>query len=804
MPNRMADSDTPWMDLAHRASRINQVLLMQRTPKESPERTGTDRNAGSSPGPLSRPSAAEASRPTYQLHIEGMSCGGCVATVERALQSIEGVTGARVNLTTETATIEVAEQPPRRSDLIEAVRRAGYDAQTSRPSDRVLTGLERTHAATLRQHKQALAQAVGLGLPVVALHWLAPVLRGDSPGGDIWPVAIEALLCATLLASSAGAPILVGAIRAVAYRTPNMDLLIGMGVSVAFVASVVSLVTGAVEASHFPAVAMIIGFITLGRYFEVRAKRDASAAISALVRRMPTTAQLVTPDGTKQIPVERLAPGDRVRVPADTIVPVDGQVVEGEAAVDESPVTGESSPRHRRVGDLVPAGCVVREGLITVEATRVGSDSTMGRIIKAVEQAQSGKTRMQRLADGVAGVFVPIVIALAVITLAGTSLWADADWSTAITRAVAVLVIACPCAMGLAAPTAVLVATGNAALQGILVRDAAALEAAGRVDVMLLDKTGTLTTGTPSVQEVLQVPGGSTSFDEGQILNLAASAEQYSQHPIARAIVAEAGERGLSPTEPSTFSNQPGRGVTAKVNGQTVRVGSAGFHRESGIELSAAQDRIEALGQRGRTVVLLAVNGRCVGLIGVTDRIRPHAAEAVKALSDLGVSLAMLTGDRGETARAVADAVGIDEIHSQMTPEQKLEQVGDRRASGRRVAFVGDGINDAPALAAADVGITFASATDVAAGAADVTILHDDLRRLPSVIKLARQSVRIIKQNLFWAFFYNAAAIPLAAFGHVRPGIAAAAMMFSSITVVLNSLRLRGRGPGLDPVAGSH
>ena len=766
------------------------IVMMQPTPAKSSQRTHDDPDVGSdSSFPLDENAAVH--RQLYRLRIEGMTCGGCVASVERALKSVEGVTAASVNLTTETATIEAADQPPGLTALLEAVRRVGYDAETFRPGDRLLSGLERTQAATLRQHKQALGQAVGLGLPIVVLHWLAPVLQGTWVGSNIWPVAIQALLCAMLLRSPAGAPILIGAVRAVIYRTANMDLLIGMGVSVAFVASVVSLLTGAVEASHFPAVAMILGFITLGRYFELRAKRDVSSAIASLVRRMPTTAQLVTADGIEEVAIERVEPGHRVRVPPDRVIPVDGRVIEGEAAVDESPVTGESNPRHRGVGDMVAAGCIVREGLLTIEATRVGRDSTLGRIIKAVEEAQSGKTQMQRLADRVASVFVPVVIALSVITLVGTLWWGEAGWSVAVSRAVAVLVIACPCAMGLATPTAVMVATGSAALEGILVRDAAALEAAGKVEVMLLDKTGTLTTGAPSVQEVWPAPDGAASLDEKELLILAASAEQYSQHPIARAMVSEARRRGWSLSESSKFSSHPGRGVTANIHGATVRVGSAALLRESGIDLSGGEERMEELGREGMTVALLAVDGRCAGLIGLTDQVRPHAADALSALLDLGVTPVMLTGDRAEPAQAIAATVGIREIFSQMTPEGKADQVRKRQRSGKVVAFVGDGINDAPALAAADVGITFASATDVAVGAADVTIMEDDLSRLPDVIKLARRSVRIIKQNLFWAFFYNVAAIPLAATGRISPGIAAAAMMFSSISVVLNSLRLR-------------
>jgi len=770
-----------------------------------------------------------------QLRIEGMTCGGCVARVERALQSVDGVAGARVNLTTAVASVEGGDATPNRQALIEAVRRAGYDADTFRSGDAATTGLDRTHSERLRRQKQALGQAIAMAGPIMALHWLAPILQSHQGGGHVWPHVIQALLCTLLLFSSAAAPILVGGLRALLHRSPNMDLLISLGVCVAYASGVVNLARGGLDSAEFDAAAMILAFINLGRYLELRAKHGAATAISALVRRMPATAQLVTPDGIQEARIERLKPGDKVRVAQDTVVPVDGTVVEGEGAVDESAVTGESMPRHRRAGDPVVAGSIVREGLLTVEATRVGAESTMGRIIRAVEEAQSGKTRMQRIADRVAGVFVPIVILLAAVTLVGTHWLAGSDWATAIQRAVAVLVIACPCAMGLATPTAVMVATGAAALDGILIRDAAALETAGRIDWMFLDKTGTLTTGLPTVQDVIGVGLGGDD-----LLRLAACAEQYSQHPLARAIVTEAKRRGLPLVAPSEFENRAGQGVVAKINSQTVHVGSVSYlecvlepphptlspkgggggwprsfgpgevddsrsascprssphpppkeagHPSSGLD--SVDETARRLAAEGQTVVLVAVDGTCVGAIGVADALRPYAREAVAALHRLGVLTAMLTGDHPQTAAAVARAAGISEVHAAMTPEGKLAEIRRRQEAGACVGVVGDGINDAPALAAADVGITFGSATDVALGAADITIVHDRLDRLPTIITLARRSVRIIKQNLFWAFFYNLAAIPLAATGRVSPGVAAAAMMFSSISVVLNSLRLR-------------
>ncbi len=771
-----------------------------------------------SDGPLA--SARGSDREAVRLRIEGMTCGSCVARVERALQSVAGVARARVNLSTEVATVELTDPGApgvERARLIEAVRRAGYEAEPFRPADALTNTLDRTHEERLRRQKQALWQAIAIAAPVMGLHWLAPLLQSHESGGHVWPHAIQGLLTAVLLRSSAGAPILVGGVRAVIHRSANMDVLISLGVLAAFGSGAVEVLFGRPDAADFHAAAMILAFI-LGRYLEIRAKHGAATAVAALARRMPSTARLVTDAGIREVPVERIRPGDRVRVPQDTIVPVDGVVIDGEASVDESSITGEAMPRRRAPNDEVAAGVVVRDGLITVKATRVGSDSTMGRIIRAVEEAQSGKTRMQRIADRVAGVFVPVVVALAVLTLFGTRMFAaDLGWAAAIQRAVAVLVIACPCAMGLATPTAVLVATGTAALQGILVRDAAALEAAGRIDVMLFDKTGTLTTGDPRVSRVVAAEAiraaaaeksptpspsphpspweregvSAISSVEDDLLRIAASAEQFSQHPLARAIVEEARSRGMDLVEPDEFENRPGAGVRVRVGREEIFAGSLTFLRDNGIDSSRADEQTQQLAEAGRSVVLVAAGGRYRGAIAFEDGIRKHARATIESLGRMGVAAVMLTGDNARTAEAVAAEVGIADIGSELTPEAKRDDVVRRRKAGGRVGFVGDGLNDAPALAEADVGITFASATDVATGAADITIVHDDLRRVPQIVRIARRSVRIIKENLFWAFLYNVLAIPLAATGRVSPGVAAAAMMFSSISVVLNSLRLR-------------
>jgi len=724
---------------------------------------------------------------TTRLRIEGMSCGSCIARVEQALTRIDGVAKARVNLATEVATVEHQAARASRASLIEAVRGAGYDADTFRSGDEAVTGLERTTDAKARQQKQAFVQAIGLAVPILALHWLAPVLTGSAHGAAIWPCAIEGLLCSMLVFSAAGAPILVGGLRALTHGTPNMDVLVGLGVAVAYVAGLVALVLGQPAQAHFHAVAMILTFINLGRYLETRARKEASSAVAALARRMPATARLVTPDGVRETPVNQIRRGDRVRVAAPSIVPVDGTIVDGEASVDKSAVTGESEPLRCVAGDAVQAGCEVTEGLITLETARVGADSTMGRIIRIVEEAQAGKTRMQRIADRFAGVFVPIVVALAVAALLINGLATDVGWSVALVRAIAVLVIACPCAMGLATPTAVLVATGTAALEGILVRDAATLERAGRATGVLFDKTGTLTFGRPRVVGVT----ATTDCSDDHVLATAAAADQYAQHPVARAIVGHARSHGIALDEPSSLKNHVGRGVEATIAGEHVLVGSESFLAAAGVEVPPSEHLTEL-----RAPVHVALDGRHAGVIEIEDELRPEAGRALAALKKASLSLMILTGDRQEAAERVGAALHIDkgDIKHGLMPEQKLEELRRRQSGSAPAIFVGDGINDAPALAEADVGVTLASATDIATTTADVTIVRGGLDRIPAMIDLSRRTVRIIRQNLFWAFFYNLSALPLAATGRVSPGLAAALMMFSSLSVVLNSLRLRSTG----------
>ncbi len=725
------------------------------------------------------------SEQVVKLRIEGMNCGACVGRVEQALQSVDGVTRAWVNLTTATASVEIPEQSDLAPALIEAVRAAGFDAQRARSAGRDLTDIEANQAADLQQQRQAMVQAIGLALPVIALEWAGTVLQSSHPGGHVWWRVLQGLLCTMLMLSHAGGPILVGGVRALLHKSPNMDLLITLGVLAAYVSSAVSLVVAGAGMFHFHAAAMILGFINVGKYFESRAKREASSAVATLARRIPKTAIRVRDGQSETIPIEQVSVGDHLRVADDTVVPVDGTVIDGTAAVDQSMMTGESMPVSRRVGDPVFGGSLVCDGTFTIKATAIGEASAIGAIVRAVEDAQAGKTKMQRIADRVSGVFVPVVVVLALLTLAG---WTGFGFGfgDGLRAAIAVLVVACPCAMGLATPTAVLVATSAAALRGILVRDAASLEAAGRIDTVMFDKTGTLTTGQARVESLVTLPSNTEPLDPSELWTLAGSAEQLSQHPLARAIVAEARRQGVTPTNPTDFKSEPGLGVSATVNGRAVLVGGVTYLQGRGVVVSNDEQP-----EHTQSAVWIAVDGVAAGVIGLSDTVRDSAASAVAELRGLGVHAQMVTGDGTQTAMAVAASIGIEQVDAEVSPGGKADLLRPRQQAGSVVAFVGDGINDAPALTAADVGIAFAAGTDVARAAADITLMGDDLALVPAAIRMARRSVRVIKQNLFWAFFYNVLAIPLAATGNISPAVAAAAMMVSSITVVLNSVRLR-------------
>jgi len=723
------------------------------------------------------------------LRIMGMTCGACVHRVENALRGIRGVSGVIVDLMTESALVSSEDHEIRSDALIGAVRSAGYDAEIATTAADLLDrfGDDVQQQEQRRRQRRALVVAMALALPIVLLEYLPPALAGPGSHGHAIVWLVQIVLLVLLAVSPAGAPILLGGLRALRHRTGNMDLLISMGVAVAFVSSLYGILAARQhEFIHLHAAAMILALVCLGRYLELRAKGRASAAMAALAKRTPRTA-LVRRDGQfVSVPVEQITVGDIISVPEHATIPTDGLVLEGAAAVDESLMTGEPLPLHHQAGEAVLGGTLVTEGMLLMRATAVGSRSALGRIVQLVARAQTSRTRMQRLADQVAAVFTPIVIIAAAIVFAGWLVIGGSDaLASAARAAVAVLVVACPCALGLATPTVVLVASGLAALRGILVRDAGMLEAMGQIDLVVWDKTGTLTSGKPLVRAIVPV----TASGERLVLETAAGAEQFSSHPLARAIVARARRDGIALAEPTAFESAPGSGVTATLDGNQVVVGGPAFLRSKGVD-TAPLDSLIAGAAEHDTIAAVALNGKAMGIIALTDSIRPSSAAAVRRLRDLAVESEMVTGDQRQSAQAVAEQVGIGRVLAAVDPAGKVSRIEELRRQGRRVAMVGDGVNDAAALAAADVGIAFASGADVAAETAGINLVGSMPHLVADAVELARAGLRVIRQNLFWAFFYNVIMIPLAAIGRLPPAVAAGAMMVSSLTVVLNALRL--------------
>jgi Cu+-exporting ATPase len=706
-----------------------------------------------------------------ELAISGMTCATCAGRVERALARVPGVRRAEVNLATETAMVEGLALRP--SALLGAVQDAGYDAA-------LLTGdaeQERTRAAAdaaraRRETWRVVASAV-LTAPL-----LLPMAGVALPR---W----LALAFATPVQVVIGARFYVAAWKALRAGSGNMDLLVALGTSAAFFYSVFLVATGAPGHTYFEAAAVVITLVLLGKWLEGRAKRSTGAAIRALMALRPETARVERDGGEIEVPVAALSVGDVVVVRPGERLPGDGRVLSGASAVDESLLTGESLPVEKQPGDAVVGGAINGSGMLRIATTATGAQSTLARIIALVEGAQAKKAPVQHLVDRVAAVFVPVVLGCAVVAFLGWYLLAG-SFAGGLVAAVAVLVIACPCSLGLATPAALMVGTGAAARAGILIRDAEALERAHGVDTVVLDKTGTVTEGRPSVTEI--VPLG---IAEAELLALAAAAQGGSEHPLARAVLARAAGMALPALE--AFQSQAGRGLTARVGGRRVAIGNRALMQAEGVAL-VLEDEAVRLEEAGRTVMFVAVlepAPALLGLIAVMDTVKPTAAEAVRRLRAAGIETVLLTGDNARTAQSVARALGISRVLAEVLPEGKAAEVARLQAAGRRVAMVGDGVNDAPALAAADVGIAMGTGADVAKEAAGITLMRGDPLLVPDAIAISRATWRKIRQNLFWAFVYNVVGIPLAGLGLLSPMIAGGAMALSSVSVVSNALLLR-------------
>ena len=779
-----------------------------------------------SPASTSRASSSAGREEEGRFPVTGMTCAACSAAVERELRRSPGVTDVEVSLATEEARVRWSPEATSPEALAQVVEEAGYRMDIpAPPSDPDAAGRERdTDEATRRreeardQDREAEARdlfrrfQVGaiLSVPVLLLghHEWVPGLRSLDHDLVRWLWALSGLLTVPIM-TWVGGRFFVRGWKAARRGAPNMDTLVAMGTGAAFGYSVVAvsapgLFPEGTAHPFFEAAAVILTLVILGQALEARARGATSQAIRGLLDLRPRTARVLRDGHEVEIPAAEVEVGDRVVVRPGERIPVDGEVVDGRSAVDESMVTGESIPVDKGPGDPVTGGTLNATGSFRMEALRVGSDTVLARIVALVREAQGSKPPIQRLADRVSGVFVPVVVLLAILTF-GIWLWLGPDPSLnyAVVVAVSVLVIACPCALGLATPISVMIAVGNAARHGILIRSGEALQEARRLDVVVLDKTGTVTRGEPRLTDLVPVEG--SDLDEGALLRLAASAEAGSEHPLGAAVVEAALERGLDIPEATAFDALAGRGVVAMVEGQEVLVGTPTLLREHGVDEGPLLSGWDALSGEGKTPAMVAVGGVAAGVLAWADMEKADSAEAIARLRALGLRVLLLTGDNERTARAVGARVGIDaeDIRAGVLPDGKSEVVAELQAQGHRVAMVGDGVNDAPALARADVGLAIGSGTDVAMEAAGVTLMGASLHGVADAIELSRAAVRNMKQNLFGAFIYNTAAIPVAAgalypaFGLLlSPMIAGAAMAFSSVTVVTNANRLRGWRPG--------
>lgn len=728
-------------------------------------------------------------RNKVNLKLTGMSCASCAAKIEKKLNKLEGVKKAAVNLATENAAVEYDSTKIKVSDMIEAVELLGYQAEQIEEETRDREKEQRQKE--IRRLRFEFLVAAVLSFPLV-LAMFFTLLGLDVP---LLHNEYFQFIIATPIQFVIGYRFYKNAYYALKAKSPNMDVLVAMGTSAAYFFSVYNAffqpaAPMARKELYFEAAAVIITLIILGKYLEAVAKSKTSEAIKKLMGLQAKTARVLRNGVEEDIPIEEVEVGDVVVVRPGEKIPVDGKIIEGNSSIDESMLTGESIPVEKKVGDYVIGATINKFGTFRFEATKVGKETALAQIIKLVEDAQGSKAPIQKIADRVSGVFVPIVIVIAAITFLVWYL-AIGNLTMGIISAVAVLVIACPCALGLATPTAIMVGTGKGAESGILIKSGEHLETAYKMNAIVLDKTGTITKGKPEVTDIIPLK----NMEANEVLRLAAISEKNSEHPLG-ATIYEKGKEDLKDIgDPDKFEAIPGKGIKATIGENAVFIGTRKLMSEKGIDVSTAEDLVAKLEDEGKTAMLMAVNDQLEGIIAVADTLKETSREAIKELLDMEIDVYMITGDNRRTANAIAKQVGIKNVLAEVLPENKAEEIEKLKKEGKIVGMVGDGINDAPALATADIGMAVGTGTDIAMETADITLMRGDLRTIPAAIRLSRKTMIKIKQNLFWAFIYNIIGIPIAAFGLLNPIIAGGAMAFSSVSVVTNSLILKRFNP---------
>ncbi|MED4803569.1 copper-exporting P-type ATPase CopA [Bacillus atrophaeus] len=725
-----------------------------------------------------------------EFQIAGMTCAACANRIEKRLNKTEGVSSAPVNFALETVAVEYNPKEVAITDLKETVAKLGYQLEQKGEAD------GETESPQKKEQRKQTVRLIFSAILSFPLLWA--MVSHFSFTSFIWVPDIfmnpwMQFALATPVQFVIGWPFYTGAYKALRNKSANMDVLVALGTTAAYVYSLYLTIQslgahGHTDGLYYETSAILLTLILLGKRFEAKAKGRSSDAIKKLMKLQAKTATVVR-DGQEQvIPIEDVMTGDLVYVKPGERIPVDGEVTEGRSAVDESMITGESIPVDKSPGDSVTGATMNANGFLKIKAVNVGKDTALSQIIRVVEEAQGSKAPIQRLADQISGIFVPIVLGIAVITFLIWYFWAaPGDVGEAISKLIAVLVIACPCALGLATPTSIMAGSGRSAEFGILFKGGEHLEKTHRLDTIVLDKTGTVTNGKPVLTDAVAADG----FEETELLRLAAAAETGSEHPLGEAIAAGVKEKGIDIPKLTRFEAKIGAGVSAEAAGKTILVGSRRLMESEGVQHEALLSQMSALEGEGKTVMLVSVDGEPAGLIAVADTIKETSREAVKRLMSMGLEVIMMTGDNRKTAEAIAKEACITRVIAEVRPEQKAEEISRLQQTGSRVAMVGDGINDAPALATADIGMAIGTGTDIAMETADITLIRGDLNSIADAIRMSRLTMKNIKQNLFWALGYNTLGIPIAAFGFLAPWVAGAAMAFSSVSVVLNALRLQ-------------